>query len=229
MAAFEGFPPDLFDFLVELTANNDRDWFNAHKDDYERALREPARAFVRAMGERLEKVAPHLVADDRRAGGSLMRIYRDTRFSGDKTPYKTNVGIQFRHEAGKDVHAPGLYVHFDLEEAFVGAGMWMPPTEALNAIRAKIDAEPERWTAITRDPTFVDTFRQSGDSLKRPPRGFDKDHPLIEDLKRKSFILVHDLDPADAESPELVDRVTELMRRAKPYCDFICEAVGLPF
>src|SRR5678815_2121248 len=107
---FEGFSDETFAFLGELEEHNQRDWFEANKSRYERVVREPALAFVRDMGRRLAEVAPALRADDRKVGGSMMRVHRDTRFSKDKSPYKTNVGIQFRHEAGKDVHAVGLYV-----------------------------------------------------------------------------------------------------------------------
>ncbi|MCA9520487.1 MAG: TIGR02453 family protein, partial [Myxococcales bacterium] len=114
------FGDETLDFLEELSLNNNRDWFTAHKPRYESFVRDPALAFVRAMAPRLERLAPSLIADDRKMGGSLMRIYRDTRFSKDKTPYKTNIGIHFRHKSAKDVHAPGLYVHVGLDGHFVG-------------------------------------------------------------------------------------------------------------
>ncbi len=226
---FSGFPPALFDFLAELSANNERDWFEKNKARYEEYVRGPALAFVRAMAPHLAAVTPHLIGDDRKMGGSLMRIYRDTRFSADKTPYKTNVGIQFRHGAGKDVHGPGLYLHLDLEETFVGVGMWRPEKDALAAIRQRIADEPDRWRGITEDPVFAATFRQGGESLKRVPRGFDKDHPLVEELKRTSFILMHDLPPEAAESAELPHTLGTLLNTAAPYCRFLCQAIGLPF
>jgi uncharacterized protein (TIGR02453 family) len=101
------FSPELFSFLAELRANNNRDWFAANKDRYEEDLLEPALAFIAAFAPRLEKISPHFRAEARPSGGSLFRIYRDTRFSKDKSPYKTNVGIHFRHEQAKDAYAPG--------------------------------------------------------------------------------------------------------------------------
>ncbi|PIP02194.1 MAG: TIGR02453 family protein, partial [Zetaproteobacteria bacterium CG23_combo_of_CG06-09_8_20_14_all_54_7] len=101
------FTPATMAYLETLAANNNRDWFQEHKHRYEQDVREPALAFIEAVGARLPAIAPHFTADARKMGGSLMRVYRDSRFSKDKTPYKTNIGIQFRHEAGKDVHAPG--------------------------------------------------------------------------------------------------------------------------
>lgn len=172
------FSPQLFEFLIDLTGNNDREWFNSNKPRYEEFVREPARAFIRAMATPLSKISRHLTADDRKLGGSLMRVYRDTRFSKDKTPYKTNVGIQFRHAAGKDVHAPGLYVHIALDSTFLGAGVWAPDGPALEKIRGKIDSEPKRWRRIMADDAFASLFEPRGSSLKRPPSGFAKDHPV---------------------------------------------------
>ena len=97
----------LLKFLRALDRNNDSQWFEAHKDDYEGEVREPALAFIRKMERHVHRISPHLTAKPTKVGGSLMRVHRDVRFSKDKRPYMTNVGIQFRHEAGKDVHAPG--------------------------------------------------------------------------------------------------------------------------
>ncbi|MDP7015329.1 MAG: TIGR02453 family protein, partial [Pirellulaceae bacterium] len=181
---FAGFSPELFAFLDELKHNNDRDWFNDNKDRYEEWVREPSLAFVRAMGPRLKKLSAHFVADDRRSGGSLMRIYRDTRFGKDKTPYKTNVGIQFRHEMGKDVHAPGFYVHLASEECFLGVGVWCPESSSLRRIRDTIVDDPALWKRTRDNKKFNSHFFLGGDSLKTAPRGFAKDHPLIDDLRR---------------------------------------------
>ena len=120
------FRPELFAFLEELKANNDREWFAANRDRYEEELLEPAMDFIAAFAPKLEKISPNFRADPRPSGGSLFRIYRDTRFSKDKTPYKTNVGIHFRHELARDAHAPGFYLHIGPGEAFAGAGIWHP-------------------------------------------------------------------------------------------------------
>ena len=107
------FAPALFRFLRDLRKNNDREWFLAHKDVYERDVNEPALAFISAFAAPLRKISPHLVADARPIGGSLFRIYRDVRFSNDKRPYKTHVGIHFRHRSAGDAHAPGFYLHLE--------------------------------------------------------------------------------------------------------------------
>ena len=107
------FDPEFFEFMADLAANNDREWFAANKERYEAEVLEPALAFIEDFSYRLREISPNFVADPRRTGGSLFRIYRDTRFAKDKTPFKTHTGMQFRHVAGKDVHAPGFYLHLD--------------------------------------------------------------------------------------------------------------------
>ena len=226
---FDGFTQDLFQFLDELTLNNHREWFNENKSRYEEVVREPARAFIRAMEPRLAEISEHFVADDRKVGGSLMRIYRDTRFSKDKTPYKTNVGIQFRHDAGKDVHAPGFYVHLDPEMVFVGVGMWRPGGDSLRGVRSKIDTESSRWLEIIGEEVFAKTFSQGGESLKRAPKGYSVDHPMIDDLKRKDFIASINLDSDDAIGADFCDLVSALFKTASPYMQFLCEAVEQPY
>jgi uncharacterized protein (TIGR02453 family) len=226
---FDRFTPALFQFLEDLQRNNTRDWFQSNKNRYERDVREPSLAFVREMGDRFGPATDALLAIDKKSGGSLMRIHRDTRFSNDKSPYKTNVGIQFRHRSGKDVHAPCLYVHFDTSACFVAVGMWGPPNPELNRIRGLIDAQPDRWRRIVGAPGFMDAFEREGDSLKRVPRGYDKDHPLGDDLKLKSHMAVHRFDRTVATSPEFPDVVEEKLHVAVPYARFICEAIGQSF
>lgn len=222
------FTDELWRFLIELSQNNDRDWFAANKQRYEDHVRGPALAIIRAMAPRLAEVTPALEAVDEKVGGSLMRIYRDVRFSKDKSPYKTNVGIQFRHRAGKDVHAPGLYLHVDLDEVFVGFGVYRPERGPLQAIRSRIAERPDEWRAIIEGPAFAEGgWRQGGDSLKRAPRGFDKDHPLVDELKRKSYIAVRDLPPELVESPDLCDALVGHLRAVRPYGQFICDAIGV--
>lgn len=222
------FTGELWQFLVELTHNNDRTWFDAHKARYEAHVRGPALAIIRAMAPRLAEIAPALEAIDKKVGGSLMRVHRDTRFAADKTPYKTNVGIQFRHRAGKDVHAPGVYLHVDLDDVFLGVGVWRPDRAPLHAIRERIAEHPDRWRAIVEGPLFgEDRWRQGGDALKRVPRGFDKDHPLAEELKRTSFIALRDLPPELVESPALCDTLAAHIAAIRPHPAFICEALGL--
>jgi len=226
---FGGFDPEMVQFFGELALNNDREWFEANKKRYERVVREPALAFIRAMAPRLSKLSKHVLAIDKKVGGSLMRPYRDTRFATDKTPYKTILGVQFRLAAGKDVHAPGLYFHVDPDGVFLAAGTWHPEPDALAAIRTRIAEQPKAWVKARDDAGFKKVFELAGESLSRPPRGFDKDHPQIEDLKRKDHIAVCNLAHADLYGPKVVERMAERFAASKPYMKFLCAAIGVPF
>ena len=226
---FDHFSPSAIQFLVELSHNNDRDWFKAHQARYEADVREPTRAFVRAMAPRLERLSPHLVASDKKVGGAMMRPQRDTRFSPDKTPYKTNVGVHFRHAAGKDVHAPGLYVHLDPGEVFLGAGIWHPDAGTLSRIRKHMDDNRAAFKRARGAKAFQALFSPGGDSLKRPPKGYAADHPLIEDLKRKDHIAVSSVPMATLFKPGFVREVERRFKAARGYMAFLCQALDLPF
>ena len=226
---YASFEPETLKFLEELKANNNREWFKEHKPRYEEQVLDVALRFIQSMQDPLHEIAPHFVALPTRTGGSLMRVYRDTRFSKNKLPYKTNIGIQFRHEQAKNVHSPGYYVHIDPDEVFVGVGMWRPESDALRHIRERIVARPGDWKRAIGDPVFRRNFSLGGESLKRPPRGFDKDHELIDDIKRKSFIAFKDLDRDDCLRPGFQRTVESLFRAADPYMRFLCKAVGVPF
>ena len=223
------FSKATFAFLDELAANNDRVWFEANKARYEALVREPALDFISAMGGPLQKFAPHFRAEPRKMGGSLMRVYRDTRFARDKTPYKTNIGIQFRHELGKDVHAPGFYVHIATDECFFGAGCWHPEPEVLGRIRDLVAAEPKRWAKAHDDRKFATHWGLAGDSLTRPPRGYAADHPAIEDIKRKDFIGLAALSRSQVTGTGLVKLAAERFATAAPLMKFLCDAQGLAY
>ncbi|MDX1593127.1 MAG: DUF2461 domain-containing protein [Gammaproteobacteria bacterium] len=223
---FEG---ELFAFLRKLRQNNERDWFEAHKPLYETAVRIPALGFIEAMGPRLEAISPHFRAVAKKSGGSLMRVYRDTRFSKDKTPYKTNVGIQFRHEAGRDVHCPGFYLHLEPGRCFLGAGIWRPDAASLRRIRDFLADNPGGWRRALDDRRFATRFMLDGDSLQRAPRGYPADHPLIEDLKRKDFIAVADFSDAKALDRDFVDWVANTYATATPLMRYLCQALDVPF
>ena len=218
--------PELFGFMAELAKNNDREWFAAHKSGYEDRVREPLRAFIRELDEPLEKISPHIVVDDRKSGGSLFRIHRDVRFSKDKSPYKTWAAVQFRHEAGKDAHAPGFYLHLQPGTVFIGAGCWHPAREALGAIRDAIAEDPDAWFA-TRDALVDAGFEFEGESLKRPPRGYEPEHPAIDELKRKDFIAVMRLSEEAACSPDFAAEFAGYCSEAAPLMRFLTSAIGV--
>src|SRR5688572_21278461 len=125
------FTPRLFQFLRELKANNDRSWFQANKGHYESDVKQPLLEFIADFGPPLREISEHFDADPGPVGGSLFRIYRDTRFSRDKTPYKTHAAAHFRHERGKDVHAPGFYLHLEPDNVFAACGIWHPDSDTL--------------------------------------------------------------------------------------------------
>jgi uncharacterized protein (TIGR02453 family) len=226
---FRRFEPTIFEFLEELSHNNNRPWFQENKWRYEQEVREPCLAFIRAFQPRLKKISPFFLASDKRVGGSLMRVYRDTRFAKDKTPYKTNVGIHFRHEFGKDVHAPGFYVHIASEECFLAMGLWRPDASALARIRQAILDDPAKWKRARDNKRFRTHFELTGDSLKSAPRGFPKDHPLVEDLKRKDFIGLRHLDEEDVLNEEFAKNTAEAFAASRPYMKFLCGALSVPF
>ena len=226
---YVGFEKTSIEFLEQLAANNNRDWFKDNKARYNEQVLDVALRFIQSMQEPLAGIAPHFTAIPQRVGGSLMRVYRDTRFSNNKLPYKTNIGIQFRHQRAKDVHSPGYYVHVDPTSVFVGVGMWRPDADSLRAIRERIVAQPSEWRGALQDPKFRRHFELGGESLSRAPRGFDKDHELIDDIKRTSFIAVRNLDVEEALEPQFQRKVETSFAAAAPFMKFLCKAVDVPF
>ncbi len=229
MSRYARFEPRTLRFLEALRANNNREWFKEHKSRYEEDVLDVALRFIISMQDPLAELAPRFTAIPTRVGGSLMRVYRDTRFSKNKLPYKTNIGIQFRHEQAKDVHSPGYYVHIDPDQVFIGAGMWRPDSEPLKGIRERIVARPAEWQRAIGGKTFRRQFDLGGEKLTRPPRGFDKEHECIEDIKRKSFIAVREFDVGDCLKPQFQRTVETSFRTAEPFMRLLCSAVGVRF
>jgi uncharacterized protein (TIGR02453 family) len=229
MVRYVGFEARTVRFLEQLRDNNNREWFAANKRRYEEDVLDVALRFIISMQDPLQDIAPRFTAVPTRVGGSLMRVYRDTRFSKSKLPYKTNIGIQFRHEQARDVHSPGYYLHVAPDEVFVGVGMWRPDPDSLRCIRERIAVRPAEWRQAIADPTFTRQFALAGESLTRPPRGFDKDHECIADIKRKSFIAVRDFDVAACLAPQFQRTVETTFRSAEGLMRFLCDAVGVRF
>ncbi len=229
MARQPHFNQDLFEFLEDLKANNTREWFTASKDRYRNTVQEPLLRFISDFADPLYEISPEFVADPRPTGGSMFRIYRDVRFAKDKSPYKTHAAAQFRHRAGKDAHAPGFYLHLEPGSVFVGAGSWHPARDAIDGIREKISEQPKEWQEILSDPGFRKHHELGGESLKRAPRGYDPDHPMIADIKRKDFICVERFSQADACKAGFFNRFTKSCEAAAPLVRFLTEAVGQKF
>lgn len=217
------FSNDTFKFLTDLEKNNNRDWFNANKDRYEQHVKEPLLEFITAAGPQLKKVSPHTVADPRPSGGSMFRIYRDTRFASDKSPYKTNAGAHFRHSAGKEAQAPTFYLHLQPSMSFIAGGMYMPDAKGLLQVREAIVERPTDWKAVAKKVPLS----EEGDSLKRAPKGFDPEHPLVEDLKRKHFVTSVMLNQKDVCSPKFLSEFIAHCKSMNPLMKFLANATGV--
>ena len=219
------FRPELFQFLAELGANNNRDWFQDHKDRYEGEVRKPLLAFIQAFGEPLAGISRQYLADPRPSGGSMFRIHRDTRFAGDKSPYKTNVGAQFRHaRCSRDVHAPGFYLHLEPGGCFTSAGLWHPDPASLKRVRDHIVEHPRAWKALRSAGLDI-----QGATLVRVPQGFDAAHPLAEDLKLKDFYTTLALTQRQVCAGDFLEAFTDRCRTNAPLVKFLAEALALPW
>jgi len=219
------FTAKTFAFLKELAANNRRDWFAENKARYEDHVKVPALRFIQDFQNRLARLSPHFHAGPR----ALFRIHRDTRFSKDKSPYKTHTGIHFRHDQAGDVHAPGYYVHLEPGACFVGLGIWHPDGPTTRKIREAIVEDPAGWRKAAHGKQFRGTFEMSGDRLQRAPRGFDPEHPLAEDLMWKDFIGGRSVPQAFVTSPELPGALAKQLAAGSPFMAFLCKAVEVPF
>jgi len=218
-----------FDFLDRLADNNRREWFQEHRAEYEGCVRSPALKLIADVAQELPQLSPHFLAIPKKVGGSLMRVYRDTRFAKDKTPFKTNIGIQLRHNMGKDAHAPCYYLHISPSECFLGAGVWCPDGPSLGKIRDRIAEREQEWLKARDHKPFKKGYRLGGELLKTSPRGFSRDHPMIEDLRRKSFIAIQDLAPDLITSRQLKKEIMKRYALATPYMRFLCNALEVPF
>lgn len=228
MPEFTGFSKSSIKFLESLKENNNREWFNENKAEYEALIREPALDFIATMNEPLHELTPHFIAEPKKVGGSMMRPYRDTRFAKDKTPYKTNIGIQFRHAGGKNVHAPGYYVHIEAEESFIGIGLWKPEPEQLFSIRQSISEKYDQWCLLSKT-IKKHGYDFTGETLKRPPKLFDKEDPAIEEIKRKSFLIIKSFNNEELFSPDFVKYVAQEFEKSHEFMQFLCRAVKVSF
>jgi uncharacterized protein (TIGR02453 family) len=214
---------ELFEFLRQLRRHNNREWFAKNKERYQQVIVEPALLFIGSFAPHLAEISPFFMADPRPTRGSLFRIYRDTRFSPDKRPFKTHVGIRFSHSSGKDAHAPVFYLHLEPENCFAAAGVWHPDNRALTKIRAAITNQPELWAKVRRK------LELEGDSLIRPPRGYDLKHPFIEDIKRKDFVASVAFPDRKTCGPAFIRDFASACRGMVPLVEFTACAMGLKF
>ncbi len=217
------FLSELFDFLRELKRHNNRKWFANNKELYQRVVVEPALLLVTRFAPHLAEISPHFVANPHPTRGSLFRIYRDIRFSLDKRPFKTHVGIRFAHEAGKGTHAPVFYLHLEPDNCFAAAGVWHPENRVLTKIRTAIVTRPDEWAKVRRE------LELEGDTLTRPPKGFDPKHPFIEDLKHKDFVASAAFSDTQVCSPKFIKAFAAECRALSPLVAFTTTALGLEF
>ncbi len=223
------FDAKFFKFFRDLEKNNDREWFQTNKEHFQSRVQAPLIAFVGDFASPLKKISPHFIADPRPNGGSIFRIYRDTRFSKDKSPYKTWGAVHFKHDAGKDVHCPGFYLHLQPGEVFAGAGIWRPDGKTLAKIRDHIVEDPKALQSVLRKKAFKDNCTLGGDSLKRPPRGYDSEHPMIDHLKRKDWIVSASFSQKEACAPDFMKSYVVKMKAAAPFVRWLCLAIEQPF
>ena len=222
------FNDKTFRFLRALARNNSRPWFEEHRKDYEAHLKGPFQRLIADLEPDLLTISPHYRADPRGNGGSLFRIHRDTRFSNDKTPYKTWGGARFFHARSKQVPAPSFYLHIQPGNSFLGGGIWHPEPEVQRRIREFLVDNPAGWQAV-KSPAFRRRYEFWGDTLVRPPRGFPADHPLIDDLKRKDFTAGYALDDEVVLGPRLRQAVVSGFKGVAPLVDYLCAALELEF
>ena len=223
------FTAKTFRFLKDLAANNSREWFNANRHRYEAEVREPSLRLIGDLAAPLAKISKHHLADTRKQGGSLFRIHRDTRFANDKTPYKTWSGARFTHERGKQVPAPSFYLHIQPDGCFAGGGIWHPDSPTLKKMRDFLVDNPAAWKRAVHAKAFRDRYQFWGESLTRAPRGYDADHPLIDDLKRKNFAAGENFANAIALSDELLPHIVATFNGVAPLNDYLCAALDLEF
>ena len=221
------FGPGLFRFLRDLKTHNERGWFEANKHRYENDVRGPFLRLIADLAPGLKKINPNFVADPSPNRGSLMRIYRDIRFSKDKSPYKTHAAAHFWHPKGKDGAAPAYFLYLEPGHSVIGGGIWQPEPKALKKIRDKIAGDPKGWGRATTGGALGSTCSMAGESLKRPPAGYDPALPFIDDIKRKDFAISTPLTDKEITGDDFLDLVLQRLRATAPFVQFVSNAVGL--
>jgi uncharacterized protein (TIGR02453 family) len=222
---FGGFPREGIDFMKRLKRNNNRPWFEKHKDEYETLVKLPMQSLIAALQPHFEMFAPEFDIHPKK---SLFRIYRDVRFSKDKTPYKTHVAAHFvLRGKPKGVEGSGYYLHIEPGEVFLGGGVYMPDGDQLKKIRTAIAAQPDRFLSILEQGQFKKTFKRlQGEKLQRVPQGYKPDHPMAEWLKYKQFFIWVEWNEARSYRGKFVTDVAEVFKAATPLVRFLNEAMG---
>lgn len=209
-------------FLKTLQKNNNREWFQSNKKQYEEAKKE-FDEFIQELINGITEFDPSLKLTTPK--DSIFRINRDIRFSQDKSPYKTNFGA-YMAEGGKKSGNASYYFHLEPgNNSFAAGGLYMPPNDHLMMIRQEIDYNQKEFHAILNEPQFIKFFEGiTGEKLKRAPKGYKEDHPAIEFLKYKSYIVMHKLEDKTVEKKELKDKTLQVFEAIKPLNDFLRKA-----
>jgi uncharacterized protein (TIGR02453 family) len=205
-------------FLRELEKNNNRPWFNENKPKFQEA-KQDFEMFIAEFLNRLAKVDPDVA--DLESKSCVFRIYRDVRFSKDKSPYKTNFGASM-NKGGRKVSFPGYYIHVKPDECFIGGGLYHPEKKMLNAVRQEIDYNENEFLRIVENKKFKEVFGNIfGDRLKKAPKGYQPDNPMIEWLKMKDFVFMHEFDEEILLKEDGMDSLIGKMKLLKPFVQFI--------
>ena len=223
---FAGFSPEASRFLKSLKRNKRREWFQPRKEEYERLLQHPMMALVWELADECRKIAPECRFEPRHA---VLRIYRDTRFSKDKTPYKDFVAAKFPFGTeGKKIDSLGLYIHFEPGEFYIGGGVYKPSNEQLRKIRESIMQNPDAFTDIVEDPKFKKRFGEiQGEKLKKAPQGISPEHPLVEYLKLKQFFVGRSLSETESYKKDLPKKIARDIQELMPFIRWINKSQGL--
>jgi len=217
-------------FLRGLARHNDKTWFTAHKHEYETHVREPFQRLLLDLQPALTEISPHFRADPRNVGGSLFRIYRDARFSHDKSPYKPWQGANLFHVRRREVPSPSFYIHLQPENHFVGAGIWHPESDTQRRVRQFIFDNPNTWDTVIRNPALRRRFTlDNSETLIRPPRGFPADFAHIEALKHRNWVLTRTVNDNTMTGPRLYQTLVKDLQVLAPFVDYLCAALDLEF
>jgi len=220
---FPGFPPAALTFLADLRRHNNRRWFQARKDIYEQSVKAPMAEVIGRIGEAFPRFAPEMVADPKI---SFYRIYRDTRFSPDKSPYKTHAAAVFPVRGLPKNSGPGLYFHISPEEVLIGGGIYMPEPPVLRAVRERIAASPREFRSIVESPRFRKAFGElEGEQLKTMPKGFSADHSAAKYLRYKQFLFGKVFSPKLATSSRFLPTLLACFQEGIPLIRFLAAAI----
>ena len=222
---FDGFPPEGIDFMKRLKKNNNRLWFEKHKEEYESSVKLPMQSLIAALHPHFERFAPEFDINPKR---SIFRIYRDVRFSKDKTPYKTHVAAHFvLRGKPKGVEGSGYYLHIEPGEIFLGGGIYMPDNDQLKKIRRAIANQSDQFLSIIHDAKFKKVFgKLEGDKLQRAPKGYEPDHAMAEWLKYKQFFVGVEWAESRCLKAKFVSEIAGVFEAATPLVRFLNGAMN---